>query len=163
MEFEYNLEYNLLRLCADLNSDNYQHGSYTHKIVNEKKRRDIHVAEVRDRVVHRLVYDYLVPIVDSKFDYDVWSCRKGKGLYSALVRTQQLLSKYPNAWVWRADVTKFFDSVHKPNMEQMLRRHVSDKAALCLLGIVIDSYDYSEARSQKPEARSQKQAYQLAI
>lgn len=49
----------------------YEHGVYGYKIVNEKKRRDIAVAGVRDRIVHRLLYDYLVAICDKNFDYDV--------------------------------------------------------------------------------------------
>lgn len=109
--FESELERNLLQLCADLNSDTYKHGDYNHRIVNEKKRRDIAVATVRDRVVHRMLYDYLVPLVDPKLDYDVWSCRKGKGLHQALLRTQTLTNKYSHDWVWRADIAKFFDNV----------------------------------------------------
>ena len=85
--FENDLEYNLLRLCADLNSGVYEHGGYHHRIVNEKKRRDIAVASVRDRVVHRLLYDYLVPLLDTRLDHDVWSCRRDKGLHKSLMRT----------------------------------------------------------------------------
>jgi RNA-directed DNA polymerase len=61
-KFEAELETNLLRLCADIYNGSYQHGAYNHRIINEKKRRDIAVATVRDRVVHRLLYDYLVPL-----------------------------------------------------------------------------------------------------
>jgi hypothetical protein len=82
--FEAELERNLLVLCAEINNGSYLHGGYNHRIVNEKKRRDIAVATVRDRVVHRLLYDYLVPIVDPKLDYDVWLCCTGKGLHVAL-------------------------------------------------------------------------------
>lgn len=98
--FESDLELNLLRLCADLNSDSYEHGGYSHRIINEKKRRDIAVASVRDRIVHRLLYDFLVPAVDSKLDYDVWSCRTGKGLHHALERTEHLINKYDHGYCW---------------------------------------------------------------
>jgi len=93
-----------LQLCADLHNDTYRHVGYSHRIVNEKKRRDIAVASVRDRVVHRLLYDYLVPLTDMQFDYDVWSCRMGKGLHAALRRTQYFLNKYDHSYVWRADI-----------------------------------------------------------
>ena len=92
MIFESKLEQNLILLCIDLNNGNYQHGSYAHKIVNEKKRRDIAVATIRDRVVHRLLYDYLVNLIDSKLDFDTWSCRQGKGLHRGLIRTKQLVN-----------------------------------------------------------------------
>lgn len=155
MLFEQDLDRNLLQLCFDLNNNYYSHGAYTHKIINEKKRRDIHVADVRDRVVHRLLYNYLVPIVDPKFDYDVWSCRPGKGLHACLMRTQQLLQKYPSAWVWRADITKFFDNIDKNKLKKIMRRYFSDEVALSLLDIVIDSYNYQTDR--------QTEVFQLAI
>ncbi len=138
--FEADLERNLLQLCADLNTSRYQHGGYSHRIVNEKKRRDIAVASVRDRVVHRLLYDYLVPLVDPRLDYDVWSCRQGKGLHRALRRTQSLLQSYDHGWVWRADITKFFDNVDHAVLRDCLRRFVSDTKALELLDKVIGGY-----------------------
>src|SRR3990167_3977677 len=68
LQYEANLENNLINLCLALNNDSYQHGGYDHKILSDKKRRDIAVATVEDRVVHRLVYDYLVHILDKQFD-----------------------------------------------------------------------------------------------
>ena len=138
--FESDLEKNLLKLCADVNSGRYQHGEYNHRIVNEKKRRDIAVASVRDRVIHRLLYDYLVPLVDPKLDYDVWSCRKDKGLHQALLRTKHLSTKYNHTWVWRADISKFFDSVDQNILTECLLRYVDDEKALNLLDKVIKSY-----------------------
>jgi RNA-directed DNA polymerase len=138
--FEAELEHNLLKLCADLNRGNYRHGTYNHKIVSEKKLRDIAVANVRDRVVHRLLYDYLVPIIDRRLDFDVWSCRKSKGLHLCLVRTQQLTSRYSDTWIWRADVKKFFDHVDHRVLKDCLMRVLSNETALSLLNEVIDSY-----------------------
>lgn len=138
--FEAELESQLLRLCADLNSGHYRHGPYDHKIVNEKKRRDIAVAGVRDRVVHRLLYDCLVPLADSRLDYDVWSCRRGKGLHAGLVRTRQLASRYRDAWVWRADIEKFFDHVNHDVLKVCLNRLTADATLLGLLTRVVDSY-----------------------
>ena len=139
--FELSLEYNLLRLCADLNNGEYVHGKYTHRIVNDRKRRDIAVAAVRDRVVHRLLYEYLVPIVDPKLDYDVWSCRKGKGLHQAINRTALLTNRYSRAWIWRADISKFFDSVNHDTLRDCLKQHISHSQALILLDKVVDSYN----------------------
>lgn len=116
------------------------HGEYAHKIVNEKKRRDIQVANVRDRVVHRLLYDYLVPIVDRRLDYDVWSCRPGKGVHQAVERARHMIRRHPQAWVWRADVTKFFDNVTHTKLMQILKYHVVDHTALELLERVVTSY-----------------------
>lgn len=139
--FESGLEFNLLQLCVELNKGGYSHGNYNHRIINENKRRDIVVATVRDRVVHRLLYDYLVLIWDKTFIYDVWSCRKGKGLHAAIERAQQLMWRHQNCWVWRTDITKLFDSIDQPKMKQLLRRRIDDPLATKILDEVIDSYN----------------------
>lgn len=116
-------------------------------IVNDNKRRDIAIASVRDRIVHRLLYDYLVPIWDKTFMYDAWSCRKNKGLHGAIDRAQLFMRRYTDAWVWRADVRKLFDSVDRAKMSQLLRRRVTDEVALGLLDEVLDSYhSFDEAK-----------------
>jgi retron-type reverse transcriptase len=140
LAFESELELNLIRLCYDLNHGIYRHGSYNYRIVNEKKRRDIAVAQVRDRVVHRLLYDYLTPIVNRRLDYDVWSCRMGKGLHKGLLRTRHLISKYDHGCVWRADIVKFFDSIDHEVLRVSLKRHLTDQKAVELLDIIINSY-----------------------
>lgn len=144
LSYEAELEKNLLSLCEAINRRTYKHGLYEHKIVNEKKRRDIAVAGVEDRVVHKLLYDYLVPIVDPYFDFDVWSCRKNKGLHKGLERSNQLLSRYAHTWVWRADIKKFFDNVDHSILKECLARFVDDEQMLYLLHAVIDSYQVKE-------------------
>lgn len=150
MAFEANLESELLSLTYDINHGLYRHGDYEHKIINEKKRRDIYVAEVRDRVVHRLIYDYLVPLLNHRFDPDVWSCRLGKGLYGALGRTQQLARAHDGGWVYRADVRKFFDNVDQAVLRVALLRHVTDQKAMQLIDQTLASYDARDARIGMP-------------
>lgn len=127
-------------MAIELQTGTYRHGPYSHMIVNDNKRRDIAVASVRDRIVHRLLYDYLVPIYDKTFIYDAWSCRRDKGLHGAIDRTQLFMRKYPDVWLWRADITKLFDSIDKETMKQLLKRRVGDPLAQWLIGEVIDSY-----------------------
>lgn len=61
-EFQYYLELNIFALFIDLNNGNYRHGGYKKFVVSDNKRREVSVASIRDRVVHRLVYDFLTPI-----------------------------------------------------------------------------------------------------
>lgn len=71
--FQYALEKNLFRLFHDLNSGLYRHSGYKKFVVNDNKRREISVATIRDRVVHRLIYDHLNELYDETFIHDVWS------------------------------------------------------------------------------------------
>lgn len=145
--FEHELLDNIVALARELQNKTYKHGAYAHMIVNDNKRRDIAVALVRDRIVHRLLYDYLVPIWDKTFIYDAWSCRQNKGLHKAIDRAQLFMRRYPDAWVWRADITKLFDSIDRAKMKELLRRRVTDKVALWLLDEVLDSYfSFDEAK-----------------
>lgn len=138
--FSYNLEENLRCLHTDLNQGIYYHGSYRKFTVTDNKRRKIAVAPIRDRIIHRLLYEYLVPLFDRTFIYDVWSCRKNKGLIGAIERTQQLLSRNVGCFVWRSDIKKFFDSVDCEVLQQILHRKISDENTLWLLEEIISSY-----------------------
>ena len=144
IEFEYELLDNIFKLATELQTGTYRHGPYSHMIVNGNKRRDIAVASVRDRVVHRLLYDYLVTIWDKTFIYDAWSCRQNKGLHGAIDRAQKFMWQYKDGWLWRGDITKLFDSVDKNTMKRLLRRRVNDPIALWLLDEVMDSYNSFE-------------------
>ena len=132
-EFQYHLEKNLSQIADDLEKVKYRHGPYRKFIVADNKRREISVASIRDRVVHRLVYDYLTPIYDKTFIYDAWSCRVGKGLLGAIQRAQYFLKKSLNAFVWRGDIEKFFDSVNHATLLTILARKIKDERAYALL------------------------------
>ena len=151
--FAYYLEQNIEQLANDLTSRKYIHGGYQSVVVNEKKRRDLAVACVRDRVVHRLLYDYLVNIFDKRFDPDVWSCRKSKGLHGCLDRTQKLLDKNIASYVWRADIAKFFDNVeHKMLIKRIKGKVGNNTTATWLSEIVISSYDVLASKQASKQA-----------
>lgn len=138
--FEFFLEENLRRLQSDLGSGYYRHGGYRSFIVSDNKKRKVSVASVRDRVVHRILYEYLAGLYDQVFIYDVWSCRKRKGLVGAIERTQEFFRRYPSGFVWRADIRKFFDSVDHQILKRIISFRISDPLAFILLNEVIDSY-----------------------
>lgn len=138
--FAYSVTANLQQLTHDIEQQMYQHGPYQAIVVHEKKRRDLAVASVRDRVVHRLVYDELMHVFDHMLDPDVWSCRPGKGLYGCLRRTQQILVRYPNTFVWRMDITKFFDNVNHATLLACLARKNLQPEIMLLCQQIIDSF-----------------------
>lgn len=142
--FQYNLEKELNSLYFDLNGGTYKHGDYQKFKVTDNKTREISVASMRDRVFHRLFYDYLVNIFDKTFIFDAWSCRKGKGLMGAIYRAQVFIKNYANGFVWRADIRKFFDNVDHDILFQLLKRKIREEKALFLLKEIIDSFGIKE-------------------
>jgi retron-type reverse transcriptase len=143
--FSYNLEQNLFKVYAELSKGSYQHSSYRKFFVTDNKRREISVAQVKDRVVHRLVYEYLLPI-DKSFDFDAWSCRRHKGLIAAIERAQNKAKRYKNHFVWRADIKKFFDNVDQIKLMQLIDNKISDPKALRLIEKIIKSYSVTSAQ-----------------
>ncbi len=137
-EFTFHLESNLSKLQKEINAGIYRHGEYRTFTVFENKKREICVATIRDRVVHRLLYDYLVNIYDKTFIFDAWSCRKNKGLLGCILRAQDFLHKSPHSFVWRADIKKFFDNVDRDILSNILKRKVTDERALPLLSEAIE-------------------------
>lgn len=143
-EFQYHLEMNLMKIFRDLKNQTYHHGAYRKFIVSDNKRREISVAGVRDRLIHRLIYDHLVALVDKTFIFDAWSCRAEKGLLGAIKRAQSFLKSYSGGFVWRGDVQKFFESVHHETLLKILSLKVKNAATLHLLKEIINSFSAQE-------------------
>jgi retron-type reverse transcriptase len=133
------LEKELISLYAEIHYGVYRHGGYRHFYVTDNKKRKISVAGVRDRVVQRMVYEYLVKLYDKRFVYDVWSCRKKKGLHGALARIQKFIRNKNIRFVWRADISKYFDSIDRATLLDILRRKINGPVALYLLNEIINS------------------------
>lgn len=140
VKFWYRLEDEMASLYGDIALGRYRHGGYRTFNVTDNKSRTISVSSVRDRVVHRLMYDYLIRHFDRTFIYDVWSCRKDKGLLGAIAQVQDLFRRHQNKYVWRADIKKFFDHVDHGTLKRILARKVEDQVALKVLVEIIDSY-----------------------
>lgn len=157
-----NLEHNLYQLYHDIKTDKYRHDQYRKVIVTDSKRRIISVANIRDRVVHRLLYEYLIEIYDRTFIYDAWSCRKNKGVISAIERTQEFFQRFSESYFWRADIKKFFDSVDHNILKRLLHYKISDAKALILLDEIINSYSTSNPRISERE-RELKMEFPLVI
>ena len=64
MDFELHLEDNIFNLHEDLHNNTYKHSPYKHFQIFDNKKRDIYKAEVRDRIVHQIVYEYLLLIFE---------------------------------------------------------------------------------------------------
>jgi RNA-directed DNA polymerase len=139
-EFEYCLEENMFGLSADLLNKKYKHGGYREFEVYENKRRMIRVATMRDRLVHRLVYEYLYSVFDKLFLFEVWSSRKNKGLLGAIERTQDFFDKHNNYCFWRGDISKFFDSVSQELLLMFLNRRLKDNSAMYICRKIIGSF-----------------------
>lgn len=147
-KFKYFLEKNLYQLHIELENGNYNHGNYYSFKVFDNKPRRVSVAGIRDRVVHRLVYEYLVDIYDKRFIFDVYSNRKEKGLLKAIARVQKFLRGYSKCYIWRADIKKFFDNVDHEILLNLLFLKIFNTKARSLLKKIVKSYSAVNAKNK---------------
>ena len=69
-EFNHNLEFELLRLQAELEERTYAPGAYRTFTINDPKTRLISAAPYRDRIVHHALCNVIEPIFDRTFIFD---------------------------------------------------------------------------------------------
>lgn len=84
INFEYNLEQNIFDLFRDLSNKTYKHRPYDGFYVYDPKRRHIHKASVRDRVLHHAIFNIINPIYEPTFIATSFSCHIGKKAQSDL-------------------------------------------------------------------------------
>ena len=143
--FAFNLEENLVNLHRQLADDAYVHGLYQSFFVSDPKRRHIHKARVRDRILHHAIHRVLYPIFDNSFIFDSYSSRIGKGTHAAVDRFEELAWRQSandtkTVWVLQCDIRKFFDSVDHGILLETLAHKFGDKKLIHLLAIVILSF-----------------------
>lgn len=140
LAYQYSLESNIVQLHRELVRKTYRHGTYANFTVEDSKKREIAVAPVKDRLVHRLVYDYLMPNWNRHFIYDAWSCRPHKGQHKAIARTSLRMRQYSKGWLWRADIAKFFDNVDQATLISLIERRTFCPDARWLIREILSSY-----------------------
>lgn len=145
MEWKRHLMSNILNLHNDLKNKTYVHGPYQHFIVCDPKRRDIHKASVRDRLLHHALYRKLYPSFDTTFIADSYSCRDNKGIHKAMKRFDVFARKVAKnhtrtVWVLKCDIRKFFASIDHEILVSILKQKIKDEDILNLLQNIIGSF-----------------------
>ncbi|MDD3614386.1 MAG: reverse transcriptase domain-containing protein [Candidatus Pacebacteria bacterium] len=150
IDFEWNLERELLKIQKELQEKTYQPNSYQKFFISDPKKRLVYKASFRDRVVHHALCNIIEPIFDRGFIYDSWACRKNKGTHHAVLRLKNFLrSLYfkcgsDNFYILKCDVRKFFDSVDKEKLFMLINKKIKDRDVLWLIKKILDSTEGSK-------------------
>lgn len=149
--FSADLEEHIFALHRELAERKYRHGPYTHFVVRDPKRRDIHKASVRDRLLHQALVRVLTPIFERQFIFDSYSSRKKKGVHAAVSRLRGFLwrlsrNNTKTVWVLKCDIRRFFDSVDHTRLLEQCRMRASDTRVILLLSDVIGSFETARGK-----------------
>lgn len=149
--FEFNLENNLFKLHEDLIAKNYKPDSYEAFFVHDPKRRHIHKASVRDRVLHQAVFRILYTIFDKYFIYHSYSSRVGKGTHKGVKSLYIAIRKISNNWkipsyALKCDVRKFFDSIDHEILFALIKKKIKDEDTLDLVLVILKSFEKEKGK-----------------
>lgn len=142
MEFEQNLEENLIVLRDELIEGCYQPGLSRAFLVEKPKRREIFGAEFRDRVVHHLLVEHLEHGWERRFIDDSYACRKNKGTHGAVEKLRSMTRKVTDngicpAFYLQLDIKGFFISIDRRILFQRLAVHETNPAVLDLVRTLV--------------------------
>lgn len=131
IEFEQDLETNIINLYNDLLLWEYKIGTSICFISRYPKPREIFAANFRDRVVHHLVYNKLESIFAKTFVYDSAASQIWKWVLFAQNRLywhmQSVTNNFSNkAYYLQMDMKNFFPSISKDILEKLLSSNIPD-------------------------------------
>lgn len=145
-KFERYLENNIFELHEELVTGSYSHSQYHQFQITDPKLRIISKARVKDRLLHKAIYQVLYPKWDKTLIHDSYSCRNGKGAHKAFARLGQITRKVSKnyaqpCFALKCDIRKFFDSVDHNILIGLLEERIADEKLLDLLKNIIQSFE----------------------
>ncbi len=150
IQFEINLENNLMNLLNQIRNHTYHLGNYFEFTIYEPKERTIKALPYRDRIVHQwYVEEFIKPYIVPKFISTTYACLTNRGTHKAAEKIQEymriLQRNKGNFWILKCDVEKFFYRIHPIILYQILAKYIEDKDLLTFTKLLItDSRDMND-------------------
>ncbi len=142
LEFNDQIENNLLHLQQELETKTYQPGEYHTFRIYDPKPRLISAAPYRDRIVHHALCNIIIPPMEKSFIDDTYANRKGYGTHRALRRFTQFARS--SRYVLQCDIKKYFPSIDHEILKQLIRHKIKCQDTLWLIDAIIDNSNPQE-------------------
>ena len=138
LEFEFNLEDNLISLRDELISGTYRPMPSSCFIIHDPKMREVFAADFRDRIVHHLFYNYTHLLFERTFIYDSYSCIEKRGTHFGIDRLKHHIrgesAGYSRrCYILKIDIRGYFMNINRQKLMELcivsiekMRRHKSN-------------------------------------
>lgn len=145
LAFEVDLENNLLRLSKDIVSGSYKISPSIAFVVEKPVRREVFAADFRDRVVHHLLIQLLIPHLEREFIYDSYACRTGRGTLFGIRRIRRFIAQCSagytqDCYILKCDISGFFMNIDRAVLWQMLEKFIL-------------TIDFGDRKTEEPTVR----------
>lgn len=131
LQFETNLERNIMDLYRELMDGSYQPGTSICFVVTRPKPREVWAADFRDRVVHHLLYNRIAERFHRSFSADSCACIPGRGTLYGAKRLEHKVRSITQNWLQSAyylklDMANFFVSIDKNILRDLLAKKIDE-------------------------------------
>lgn len=135
---------NIKSLLEEIKNFSYCPSEYYKFYVFEPKERLIYTSSFKDKLVQNMVYNVLKEVYKNIFIFDSYACIENKGTHKAGQRTQHFLRKAQwlygeDATIIKVDISKFFYSIDREILKQLIRKHIKCSKLLWLIDLIIDN------------------------
>jgi retron-type reverse transcriptase len=130
----------LVAIQQRLRAGAYDFGPYKTFVVREKKWRDVVDAPMKDRVVHWMLYQHLLPIWQPRLIDDTYGNLPLRGTHAAVRRVAQFARGAGAQWVLQLDISKYFYSVQHDLLKVRALRYIGDQRLRELIVRLVGSF-----------------------
>ena len=152
IDFDKNIEKNLLILHNELKNKTYVPKKLINFILRDPKTRKISKADFRDRVVHHSLMNIIASLFEKTFIYDSCAGRIGKGTIFALQRFEKFSRKvsqnsknrfndrnYVKGYCLKADIKQYFQNINHEILISIIKRKIREENVIWLIRQIINA------------------------
>ena len=139
LEFEKDVDGNLLKLQKMLCKGEFTTSEYRSKTIHEPKKREIYILPFYpDRITQHALLQVVAPIWNNLMIHDSYACREGKGMHEASRKTMRHVHNYK--YCLKCDIRKFYPSIDHNILMDIIERKIKCKPTLALLEDIVRSF-----------------------
>ena len=143
IKFSINLETNICNLLNELKSNKYKPSKYFSFTIYEPKERKILALPLKDRIVQQwYIEQFIKPYIIPRLINDTYACIKNRGTHNAVKKIEHYMRimkrKYNEYYILKCDIKKYFYSIDKNILYNIMKCYISDKKLLNLTKILIN-------------------------
>jgi len=139
LEFEKDVEGNLLKLQKMLCKGEFTTSKYRSKKIYEPKEREIYILPFYpDRIAQHALLQVVAPIWNNLMIHDSYACREGKGMHEASRKTMRHVHNYK--YCLKCDISKFYPSIDHNILMNIIEHKIKCKPTLALLDDIVCSF-----------------------
>jgi RNA-directed DNA polymerase len=141
-QYAHRLEPELIQLRTELASGSPACGQCQTFTIYDPKERLITAPIYRERVMHHAVMGVCGPVLEQRLMHHTYACRVGKGTFRALDAAQRGAAAM--GWFVKLDVRKFFDSIPRMTVLEMLARVFREERVYQIFRTILYAYSPGE-------------------